>query len=144
MTSTRSTGVTDNESADSRLASHEETFQARVDKLKKQIDKLEEFMFALTKIECPECQDSRCCDAHRPGGSEECTIIVELRSKFESLGQNNRRRAQNLKNVEKEVRNWIEALKVRNRKRLARLRALRDGTNIVSEQKNLYSGCIVS
>ena len=142
-----STAVTESEStarADSRLAPHEETFQARVDKLKKQIDKLEEFMFALTKIECPECQDSRCCDAHRPGGSEECTIIVELRSKFESLGQNNRRRAQNLKNVEKEVRNWIEALKVRMRKRLARLRALQDGKNIVSEQKNLCSGCIIS
>ena len=130
--------------ADSRLAPHEETFQARVAKLNKQVDKLEEFMLALTKIECPACQDSRCCDAHRPGGSEECTIVLELRTKIESLGPHNRQRSQNLNDAEKEVRNLIEALKVRNKERLARMKALRDEKKLVSQPKNFCSSCIVS
>lgn len=130
--------------AGNSFAPYEEAFQARVAKLSKKVDKLEEFMLIITRIECPECQRSQFCDAHRDGGSEECTFVQELRTKIEALGPHNRRRAQNLNDVEREVRSWIEALKVRNRQRVARLKATLDGKPTVSQPNKPFTSCIVS
>ena len=131
-------------SAATGFAPHEETFQERVATLNRQVNSLEEFMLTLTQIECPACQDSRCCDAHRAGGSEELTIILELRTKIESLGQHNRQRSQNLNDVEKEVRSLIEALKVRNKARLASLKTMRDEKKLAPQPENFCSSCVVS
>ena len=124
-------------------APHEESFQARVAKLNKQVGKVEKFMLTLAREECPSCRDSRFCDAHRPGGSEECAIMPELRKKIDSLGEHNRQRSQNLTEAEKEVRSLIEALKVRSKARLERLKTLRD-RKLDAKPGHYCSSCIVS
>ena len=122
---------------------HEESFQERVAKLQKRISKIEKFMLTLAREECRSCQDSRFCDAHRPGGSEECTIMPELRKKIDSLGEHNRQRSQNLNDAEKEVSNLVEALKARNKARIARLKTLQDG-KFNSHSNHYCSSCIIS